>query len=198
MTAVYSPQKVVPSLSRPFTRWHTLHPTGDQPFVTRSLDFPFSARFHRDDTDTSSPRRPSFPSSSLSSPLVTPPPPSMRRGETILRRRRDRTRRWCLFSVRSSASDTDTALERYSSIRGEEGGGRGLIFASAILRQAVGRPFVFHANAIVIVTLWRIDTRRYRYDTSYLELVTLPLLHHRGYKPLNLLLYDRFLFFFLF
>lgn len=27
MTAVYSPQKVVPSLSRPFTRWHTLHPT---------------------------------------------------------------------------------------------------------------------------------------------------------------------------
>lgn len=119
MTAVYSPQKVVPSLSRPFTRWHTLHPTGDQPFVTRSLDFPFSARFHRDDTDTSSPRRPSFPSSSLPSPLVTPPPPSMRRGETILRRRRDRTRRWCLFSVRSSASDTDTALERYSSIRGE-------------------------------------------------------------------------------
>lgn len=85
MTAVYSPQKVVPFLSRPFTRWHTLHPTGDQPFVTRSLDFPFSARFHRDDTDTSSPRRPSFPSSSLPSLLVTPPPPSMRRGETILR-----------------------------------------------------------------------------------------------------------------
>lgn len=160
MTVVYSPLREGRSFPSPFPiLTHRLeaklHPTVDQPFVTRSLDFPFSARFHRDDTDI-----PALPFLSPS-PSSRPRPLFMRRGfpGRIIRpgppkeRERERQNESPIFD---KSFDTDTALAQALFIRGEGSFSR---YASAILgqggrrREAVCRSFVFHASAIVIVTL---------------------------------------------
>lgn len=162
MTVVYSPLREGRPFPSPFPiLTHRLeaklHHTVDQPFVTRSLDFPFSARFHRDDTDipalpflspsSSSRPRPLFMRRGFPGRIIRPGPPKERERE-IDRVRRD--------FRREESFDTDTALAQALFIRGEGSFSR---YASAILgqggrrREAVCRSFVFHASAIVIVTL---------------------------------------------
>lgn len=66
---IFTPEKVAPLFRHPSQSQCLTHAGSqpsphhhcDQPFVTRSLDFPFSARFHRDDTDTPPPPLPAPP-----------------------------------------------------------------------------------------------------------------------------------------